>query len=79
METSSGPVEPEQRQLVLGREQPEDGLDVLGCRRVELLLLLVRQTDAAVTSRVRFDTGLVEDGRGVLDRLADRLPLRAGP
>ena len=61
------------------REQPHDGLHVFGGRRLELDRLLVRQPHALVPRRVRLDPVLLEHGRQVLDALADRLALAAGP
>ena len=58
---------------MLRRDQPVDGLDVLGGRRVDLLGLLARQLDRAVAGRVRRDAGVVEHHRAGAERLADRL------
>ena len=59
--------------------QPHNRLHLLGCRRLELDRLLVRQAHALVPRRVRLDPVLLEYGRQVLDALADRLALAAGP
>ena len=44
-DTGARPVEEEQRQAVFGRDEPVDGLDRLGGRRVRLLRLLTRELD----------------------------------
>jgi hypothetical protein len=57
---------------VFRRDPPEDHLHVGCTRRVDLLLLLPRQLDRAVASRVRADPGVVEGHRaGVAELRAE--------
>ena len=53
-------------------QQPKDGLDMGGRRRVWLLVLLPRKPNMLVASRVRRDARMVEDHRQRLERLANR-------
>ena len=52
-DTSARPVEPEQREPMLGRDAPEDGLHVGRAWRVDLLQLLARQLDRAIAGERR--------------------------
>jgi hypothetical protein len=61
------------------RQQPIDGLDVIGARRLGLANLAAGKTDTQlVADRIRFDPSEVEDAGEMRDRLADRLALVAG-
>jgi hypothetical protein len=68
-----GRVEDKNRQPVLRRNEPMDGEDMLGRRRVDLVPQLVRQLDGLVADRVRDDSREVEHHRERDERLADRL------
>jgi hypothetical protein len=58
---------------VSARQQPVDGLDVLGERGLILLTFGARQLDALVACGIRDDAGVVEQHRERVDALLDRL------
>jgi hypothetical protein len=49
---SPRPIGPEQRQAMLGRQEPVHGFDLLGARRLGLFPLFTRKLDGGIAGRV---------------------------